>query len=190
MKTEAKSARTITSAQGDDGATAFIGGKRVAKSGVRAHACGDVDEASAWIGLVRSRTAPSSLSRSLLRIQNHLYLINCELAFSKGRKTAKTYLTRNHLSWLNQASRKTEAHLQLAHQFIIYGETESSAFLDVARAVVRRAERNVAALHQAEPFSNRAILPYLNRLSDFLYLLAREQETQMGVASRRAERKA
>lgn len=190
MKTELPSTRSITSAQGDDGATAFIGGKRVAKSGVRAHACGDVDEASAWIGLVRSRTAPSSLSRSLLRIQNHLYLINCELAISQGRKQAKTYLTHNHLSWLNQTSRRTEAQLHLPHQFIIYGETESSAFLDVARAVVRRAERNVAALHQAEPFSNQAILPYLNRLSDYLYLLARQQETRMGVSSRRAERKA
>jgi len=188
MKTKPKSARSITSAQGDDGATAFIGGKRVAKSGVRAHACGDVDEASAWLGLVRSRTARSALSRSLLRIQNHLYLINSELAFSQGHKRAKTYLTRYHLSWLNQAARKTEAHLHLPHQFIIYGETESSAFLDVARAVVRRAERNVAALHQAEPFANRSILSYLNRLSDYLYLLAREQELQMGVSSRRAER--
>ncbi|HPI72048.1 MAG TPA: cob(I)yrinic acid a,c-diamide adenosyltransferase [bacterium] len=190
MKTGRKSTRSITTALGDDGATAFIGGKRVAKSGVRAHACGDVDEASAWIGLVRSRTTPSGLSRSLLRIQNHLYLINCELAFSQGRSQAKSCLTRNHLTWLNQAARKTEADLHLPHQFILYGETESSAFLDVARAVVRRAERNVAALHQAEPLSNRTILAYLNRLSDYLYLLARKEETRMGVSSRRAERKA
>ncbi|NLP10633.1 cob(I)yrinic acid a,c-diamide adenosyltransferase [bacterium] len=184
MKTVATNTRSITSALGDDGATAFIGGKRVSKSGVRAHACGDVDEASAWLGLIRSRTTPSGLSRSLLRIQNHLYLINCELAFTQGREREKTFLTRNHLSWLSQASRRTEAHLHLPRRFILYGETESAAFLDVARAVVRRAERNVAALYQAEPFSNRVILPYLNRLSDYLYLLAREQEKRMGVSCR------
>ncbi|MBN2354650.1 hypothetical protein JXO59_00970, partial [candidate division KSB1 bacterium] len=69
-----------------------------------------------------------------------------------------------------------EARLQLPDKFVLYGGTEVSALLDVARAVVRRAERRVVALHRQEPLQNAVIVPYVNRLSDALFILARFEE--------------
>jgi len=182
------SKRSITTGKGDKGETAFLGGQRIHKSELRPQASGALDEASAFIGLARCKASTPVLNDLLIRIQNHIYLINAELALAADKKpfAAKSILS-EHLDWLNQAMQELEHGLNLPQKFVLYGETELSALLDIARAVVRRAESLVVALHDQKPLKNDHLLPYLNRLSDFLYLLARHHEANQGIAFRHPE---
>jgi cob(I)alamin adenosyltransferase len=176
---------SITTQNGDGGTTGLIGDDRVSKSDPRPQAYGALDEASALIGVVRSKTKEQSLIEPLIRIQNHLYLISAELACpEEKRHLLSKFLDQKQVDWLNETSRQTESQLDLPRKFVLYGESELSAYLDLARAVVRRAERNVVELHHLEFVTNPMILVYLNRLSDYIYLLARHQEMKQGIAFR------
>jgi cob(I)alamin adenosyltransferase len=179
---------SITTRKGDDGRTGLLGDDRVAKSDQRPEAYGTLDEASAVIGVARSNVTMDRLQHELLQIQNHLYLINAELACPTDKIQLLTKkLQTAHLEWLEQTSKGVEAELELPRKFIVYGESQISAYLDLARAVVRRAERQVVLLHQSAPLQNHLLLPYLNRLSDYLFLAARWYEKQNDIAFRHPE---
>jgi len=179
---------SITTRRGDSGRTALLGDDRVAKSDPRPEAYGTLDEAGAVIGVARSQLADARLQQELLQIQNHLYLINAELACPTDKlPLLSKKLQSAHLEWLEQTGKAVEAELELPRKFIVYGESRVSAYLDLARAVVRRAERQVVLLHQAEPVQNPFLLAYLNRLSDYLFLAARWYETKNGIPFRHPE---
>ncbi len=174
--------RSITTRKGDDGGTELRNGRRVRKQDLRPEAYGTLDEAHAFIGLARSRCRTLQIKELLLRIQNHLYLINSELASAPDQTGRLPHrLGPEALADLERPLPAIEAELQLPPQFVLYGEMESSALLDVARAIIRRGERRVTALHAAEPLANPHLLAYLNRLSDALFLLARYEEKLNGV---------
>jgi cob(I)alamin adenosyltransferase len=179
---------SIITQQGDNGVTSLIGHDRIFKSDLRPEAFGSCDEASALLGLVRSKMTDHETANSLLTIQTHIYLINAELACPDDKRhLLSRFLGAAEVAWLTSLAQQLSNRVTLPSRFVLYGETEGSAWLDFGRAVIRRAERAVIALHRREPLVNEQILAYLNRLSDYIFLLARMVEIEQGAAFRVVE---
>ena len=172
----------ITTKKGDKGFTGLLGGRRIPKYDLRPETYGTVDELNSFLGMARAVSEDRMVKKTLLTIQNHLFIIGSALALSgKDRSFLKGGITQKEVDWLTQLSTEFEASLKPDPKFIIYGETYVSSILDVARAVSRRAERRVARMKSKKMLSNLKTLEYLNRLSDVLYLLARYDEKKAGV---------
>lgn len=173
---------SITTKKGDDGTTGLLDNSRVKKSNLRPETYGTLDEAAAFLGLARATTDLERTRAFLLTVQNHLYLINAELACPpEYLHLLRKRLSADHLQKLEALAQAVEAELELPRKFVLYGESQVSALLDVARAVVRRAERRLVELCDRETVNNASILAYLNRLSDALFLLARYEEFAHGI---------
>jgi cob(I)alamin adenosyltransferase len=165
---------------GDSGETALLGGTRVSKADPRVAAYGDVDELNAWLGLVRSGEIDSDLAAMLEHVQRDLFAIGARLADPGGsvaNRVEKAAVTDDDARRLEHWIDTLESELPPLRRFILAGGSTSGASLHVARTISRRAERGVVALGQDHV--DRTILVYLNRLSDFLFVMAR-------VATRRA----
>jgi cob(I)alamin adenosyltransferase len=162
---------------GDGGETGLFGGPRVPKDDLRVEAYGAVDEANAVLGEARARATAArdgEVKGLLATVQDRLFTIGAELATPPGAK-ARQVLPVIEASWakeLEEAIDRWEAELPPLRNFVLPGGAPLGAALHVARAVCRRAERRVVALHRHEPVSPLA-LAYLNRLSDFLFVAAR-----------------
>ena len=121
-------------------------------------------------------------------MQSLIYLVNSELACPpEARDRLKRRFEPKDLAWIEERATGFEKRLDLPPRFVLYGETEAGAVLDIARAVVRRMERALTRLEAAEALGNPSITPFINRLSDLLYLLARWDERQSGVTPRHPE---
>jgi cob(I)alamin adenosyltransferase len=180
--------KSISTKKGDQGKTSLFDGTRVSKASLRPETYGTLDEASALIGLARARTGDPEIFKILLEIQTQIYLVNAELACPPEAKDRLNHrLEKKHLDALEAQASTIEKELNLPPRFVLYGETEAGAVLDVARAVVRRAERALSALDEAEPLDNPHVKPFVNRLSDALYLLSRWEEKKAGRAWRHPE---
>jgi cob(I)alamin adenosyltransferase len=171
---------------GDDGTTGLYGGRRTAKDDPRVAAYGGIDEANAAIGLARTFLDDPDVDRALASIQRTLFDVGADLA------TPSDAAQRAHLHLIDDEDvaavevlidRYDEA-LEPLRQFIIPGGHVAAATLHVARAVVRRSEREVVALARSEDV-NAAVARYLNRLSDLLFVLARTANAQGGVSESR-----
>jgi cob(I)alamin adenosyltransferase len=165
---------------GDSGETALLGGARVSKADPRVAAYGDVDELNAWLGLVRSGALDSDLAAMLEHVQRDLFAIGARLADPGGsvaNRVEKAAVTDDDARRLEQWIDTLESELPPLRRFVLAGGSTSGASLHVARTISRRAERGVVSLGQDQV--DRTILVYLNRLSDFLFVMAR-------VATRRA----
>ena len=174
---------SISTKKGDDGTTGLFYGGRVRKDSERPEAYGQVDEAQAFIGVARSvAPAGSELAHLLATIERDLYVLMAELATAPAnhhKLTAGTSLvTSEMVDRLGAELAAIEEWLPMPTEFVIPGGSIVSAHLDVARTVVRRAERAVVALEDAT-------LPvaYLNRLSDLLWALARAHEDTSLIAN-------
>ena len=170
---------------GDAGETALFGGRRVPKDDPRVAAYGDVDELNAALGLARA-LPPEEFGRPLLeRIQRELFTIGAELASPDPAKVLRVLprgpIAMSDVAALEQAIDEHEARLEPLGSFILPGGAPKSAALHVARTVCRRAERGVVALARGTTL-NPALLPYLNRLSDLLFVLARAADRAAGRA--------
>jgi len=175
----------ITTKKGDKGFTSLLGGRHVPKFYLRPETYGTLDELNSFLGMARAFSKDRRIKKILLIVQNHLYLIGSELALSgKDRRLLKREITQKDVDWLTQLSADLERSLKPEPKFILYGETEISSILDVARAVSRRTERRVAEMKSKRMLANPKILEYLNRLSDVLYLLARDMEKKAGIKPR------
>lgn len=180
----------ITTKKGDKGFTSLLGGRRVSKFHLRIETYGTLDELNSFLGMARAFSKDRRVKQILLGIQNHLFIIGSELALpGKDRTFLKREITQEDVGWVTQLSTDFETSLKPEPKFILYGETEISSILDVARAVSRRAERRVAEMKSKRMLSNPKILEYLNRLSDVLYLLARYEERKIGVKPKYPTRK-
>jgi cob(I)alamin adenosyltransferase len=169
--------------KGDDGYTSLLGMERVTKYDLRPEAYGTVDEASAFMGLVRADPAASDRTKALiLEAQRDLWLLMGELAAPAGVKLPKR-LEAGRVTWLETETTKLGESFPPLTQFVIPGDTMIGARLDVARTVVRRAERHVARLLHEEQLENHELLRYLNRLSSLLFALARYEEHRQGQAA-------
>jgi cob(I)alamin adenosyltransferase len=175
---------SITTRQGDDGHTRLFSGETVPKSHPRPSAYGDLDEAVSALGLARSLTQVPRVAAELLAIQKTLFLVGAELATApEGLHRLPERLGPVHLETLDRLGAELEATVQLPPQFVVPGGAPGSAALDLARSIVRRLERSVVALGETAPavVDNPVLIPFLNRLSDTLFLLARYEEQQQGI---------
>jgi cob(I)alamin adenosyltransferase len=166
---------------GDEGTTALFGGKRVSKADTRIDSYGTVDELNSWIGLVRDQEINSKRKTLLLEIQDRLFTVGSTLATDPSNKKVKIpELVDEDVLLLEREIDSMEADLQPMRSFVLPGGHPSISFVHIARTVCRRAERLVIALHNTEPVDPIA-LKYLNRLSDYLFVLSRKMAVEMGV---------
>jgi cob(I)alamin adenosyltransferase len=165
--------------RGDNGETSLLYGVRVAKCDDRCEVYGTIDEAVSMLGLAKNFCQPE-IKDVVSSLQQDLFIIGTELATpqehyskleAKGMGVKPEMVQR-----LEDLIDNFEARVTIPREFIIPGAGISSAALDVARAVVRRAERRAVAFKQAGKFINGEILRYLNRLADLVFILARYQE--------------
>lgn len=173
----------IYTKSGDGGETGLFGGGRVRKSDARVEAYGEVDEACAALGAARAALADPELAAELGRIQDELFCVGAELASPHGVK-ARAAVPTVEPRWagrLEQAMDRWDGELPTLHQFVLPGGTPAAAALHLARAVCRRAERRVVAL-AAQAEVDPAVLVYLNRLSDWLFVAARLANHRAGQA--------
>lgn len=157
--------------QGDDGSTGLLGEGRVAKFDLRMEAIGAVDEASAALGLARSQVALPENRDRILALQRQLYQVMTELAATPETAARFLAIDADAVSRLELEIETLQAQLTIPREFIVPGDTQGSAALDLARTIVRRAERRVAELLARGDVANHNLLPYINRLSSFLFLL-------------------
>ncbi len=162
---------------GDGGETSLPGGRRVRKDDQRIVACGTVDELSAVLGVSSSFVPQRKIAAALQEIQNDLFSIGAELASEKRsqrrtRRVSTAHLDPARTAWLESLIDEYDARVPPLRTFILPSGTTAAAVLHLARTVTRRAERDVVALARVEAVS-ATILPYLNRLSDLLFVLAR-----------------
>jgi len=164
----------IVTRTGDDGATGLGDGNRTDKDSVRIKAIGDVDELNSYIGLLLSEPMAVQLHDELLVIQHALFDLGGELSIP-----GHTMLNQLQLSKLELIIEKINAELSPLKEFILPGGTRASAIAHVCRSICRRAERTLVSLNREEKVSELA-RQYVNRLSDFLFILARELNRQAG----------
>jgi cob(I)alamin adenosyltransferase len=173
---------------GDAGDTGLFGGERVPKSHPRVAAYGEVDELNAAIGFARA-LAPAPLGEDLLeRVQRQLFTVGAELATPDPARLARALpgppIGTPDIEALEAAIDAHEARLEPLRNFILPAGTPKAAALHLARTVCRRAERAVVRL-AGETALNPAIVPFLNRLSDLLFVLARAANAEAGRADAR-----
>ncbi|WP_026370380.1 cob(I)yrinic acid a,c-diamide adenosyltransferase [Kallotenue papyrolyticum] len=166
--------------RGDDGYTDLLGGGRVPKEHLRIHALGDIDEATSAIGLGRALARDPETQRTLLHVQKDLYLLMADLATVAGRMAGQPRLTEAAVARLEEIIATVEPRATLPREFVAPGDSVAGAALDVARTVVRRAERTVTHLLHTDEGANRAMVSYLNRLSSLLFALARLEDHAAG----------
>jgi cob(I)alamin adenosyltransferase len=158
----------ITTRTGDAGDTGLGDGTRVAKDSARIQALGDIDELNSCLGLVLAEKMPAPARRALLQVQHDLFDLGGEVCIPGHRM-----ITDAHVARLEALTQARNAKLKPLKEFILPGGTRASATTHLARAVCRRAERNLVALGRRETVNDRA-RQYLNRLSDLLFVLARD----------------
>jgi cob(I)alamin adenosyltransferase len=156
---------------GDQGRTSLGDGSRVAKHAVRVEAYGNVDETNAVIGLARLH-AEGLVDEALARIQNDLFDLGADLCRPDDGTDAHLRIAEPQVERLEREIDQMNAELSPLKSFVLPGGTPAAAFLHLARTVARRAERSVVRLGEQETV-NPAALRYLNRLSDYLFVLSR-----------------
>jgi cob(I)alamin adenosyltransferase len=169
----------IYTRKGDDGTTSLWYGGRVAKTNARTEAYGTIDEAGTSLGLARSLCGPdyTELAADLLSLQRQLFVAGAELATAPeaaGRlEDGVSRVTDAMVEALEPTIDRYMDRVDLPPKFVIPGGTPLSAQLDVARATVRRAERRVVTLKEADGLASEAVLRFLNRASDLAFAMAR-----------------
>jgi cob(I)alamin adenosyltransferase len=172
---------------GDDGTTGLLYGGRVPKDDAATEAYGTTDEAVAALGLARA-AADGSVAEEILALQRELFVVGADLA-TNPRERAKlepgvSLVAPEMTERLERRIDELAAERALPSFFIVPGANPASAALDLARSVVRRAERQVVAMERAGRNVNAEVRRYLNRLSDLLFVLARRQAGEDEPASR------
>jgi len=165
--------------RGDRGETTLRSGLRVWKDDERLEACGTIDELSSIIGFARSMVGEDDVSKILLEIQGHLFLIGAEISSLRDENNVKE-IDVEHLKFLEENVERYESRLPRLDGFIYPGGSVAASILHLARAVARRAERRLVSLSRRFAV-NPITMAYLNRLSTLLYILARHLNYRDGV---------
>ncbi len=159
----------VSTGGGDDGTTTLLGAGRMSKSDARIIVLGDVDEASSFIGLARAESE-GDMTRLLLGLQRLLYRVMGDVAMPEEKNAVGSA----DLEYLDTALEEWRDRTEIPDEFIIPGESTLGALLDVARSVVRRAERSLVAAGYAQEHPDA--LKAVNRLSDVLFVVARNAD--------------
>jgi cob(I)alamin adenosyltransferase len=185
----------VATTKGDDGTTGLLyGGARVQKDDPRTEAYGTIDEAVAALGLARANlgakrrigTLPPplgdlrDLGDLILRFQRELFVVGAELATNPdawGRlEDGRTRVSRTMVEGVETALIELERSVEMPREFVVPGETPTSAALELARTILRRAERRAVGLRRDGLVPGEHLVPYLNRLADLVWVLARAAE--------------
>lgn len=182
----------VATRKGDDGTTGLLyGGSRIAKDDARTEAYGTVDEAVAALGIARANVGlkarigllPRGLGGfgdAILRLQRELFVVGAELATNPDawdRLTdGTTRVSAEMVAGLDELLAAIEPAIEMPREFVVPGETPTSAALELARTIVRRAERRAVGLRRDGQVPGDHLVPYLNRLADLLWVLARAAE--------------
>jgi cob(I)alamin adenosyltransferase len=173
---------------GDDGTTGLLFGGRVSKDDLATEAYGTTDEAVSALGLARAHCADVALAEEILQLQRELFVVGADLATNPLERDklspGVSLVTPEMVRRIETRIDEMVAERPLPQVFIVPGANPCSAALDLARSVVRRAERHVVALERADRTVNHDIRLYLNRLSDLLFVLARWVAGESEPASR------
>ena len=182
----------VATTRGDDGTTGLLfGGARIQKDDPRTEAYGTIDEAVAALGLARANLGvkrrigtlgPSlgGLSELILRIQRELFVVGAELATTPDAwdrlEDGRTRVSAGMVADIERLLVDAEAAITMPTEFVVPGETITSAALELARTILRRAERRAVSLRREGMVPGDHLVPYLNRLADLLWVLARAAE--------------
>jgi cob(I)alamin adenosyltransferase len=182
----------VATGKGDDGTTGLLyGGERVRKDDLRTEAYGTIDEAVAALGLARAQLglkaalgslppAFGSLPDLILRFQRELFVAAAELATNPEAwdrlEDGRTRVSAEMVDGVERVLEEAEGHIEMPREFVVPGETPTSAALEVARTTLRRAERRAVTLDHQGLIPGPHLLPYLNRLADLVWVLARAAE--------------
>lgn len=174
----------VTTGTGDTGYTGLLGEQRVPKYDPRPDTFGTVDEATSALGLARATTNDTKVKEILYTIQQELYLLMGELATPpENYEKMGLHMTPEHVQRLEQVEETLKQEVEIPNKFIIPGDTPDGAALDLARTIIRRAERMAVKLLHDGVIANSEVVRYLNRLSDLVFILARYIETKSSLAS-------
>ena len=188
----------VATGKGDDGTTGLLYGGRISKDDARAEAYGTIDEAVACLGTARAEVMSMAvrgglpdriedLGDILLRLQRELFVAGAELATNPDAwdrlSDGETRVDEAMLTGLEELLEAAEASVEMPREFIVPGSSRLSAALEVSRTVVRRAERRVIGLDHERLVPGAWLMPYLNRLADLLWVLARLAEQAEGRVS-------
>jgi cob(I)alamin adenosyltransferase len=174
----------VTTGTGDAGYTGLLGDERVAKYDPRPDTFGTVDEATSALGLARAMTQHQKVKDIIYRVQQELYLMMGELATTpENYEKMGLRITPEHVRRLEQVETDLKQEVEIPNKFIIPGDTQDGAALDVARTVIRRAERMAVKLLHDGVIQNTEVVRYLNRLSDLVFILARYVEVKSSIAT-------
>lgn len=165
---------------GDKGDTSLFGGKRLPKSHLRIETYGTVDELNSFIGVLRDSTESEPIRSKLKDIQDRLFTLGANLASDPEKPLATPDIFDSDIEALEKAIDEMTGQLPPLKNFILPGGHTTVSFCHVARCVCRRAERLAVALMLEEPVDEQ-IIRYLNRLSDYLFVLARQLSKDLGV---------
>jgi cob(I)alamin adenosyltransferase len=165
------------SKKGDRGFTSLLGGQRVPKSGPRPETYGTIDEAASALGMAKAAASKEKTRKIIVRLQGDLLILGAELAtLPEDREKFPHRIAPENVEFLEGLIAELQGEVEIKREFILPGETLSGAALDLARAIVRRAERKAVRLFQEKTIANGEVLRFLNRLADLLFVLARFEE--------------
>jgi cob(I)alamin adenosyltransferase len=182
----------VATTRGDDGTTGLLyGGQRIGKDDPRAEAYGTIDEAVAALGVARANlgvkrrigTLPAGLgglAALILRFQRELFVVGAELATNPEAwdrlEDGRTRVSAAMVADVERDLVDLEKHVEMPREFVVPGETPTSAALELARTILRRAERRAVALQREGLVPGQYLIPYVNRLADLVWVLARAAE--------------
>ncbi len=170
----------IYTKKGDSGETSLFGGTRVPKSNERIEAYGTVDELNSFVGLAASYNLSKAGTDYLRKVQELLFTLGADLATPYSSKTRIDRISEDNITFLEDAIDELDKDLEPLKNFILPGGSQVGATLHAARTICRRAERATVACGKVEDISEECI-KFLNRLSDFLFVIARYENKQAGV---------
>lgn len=164
---------------GDQGTTSLFGGKRVSKADLRIDTYGTIDELNSWIGVLRDQEVNQKRAQVLIEIQDRLFTIGSILATEPGNTKVKIpSLAETDIVFLEKEIDSMESELEPMRFFVLPGGHQSVSFGHVSRTVCRRAERLTIALNSSETV-DPMVIKYLNRLSDYLFMLCRKMTAEL-----------
>lgn len=175
----------IYTRKGDDGTTGLLYGGRVDKSDPRTDVYGTLDESVAAMGMARAAGLCGRVEAIVVRLQREMFVVGAQLATASENQSKLqegiSKLTPEMVEGAEQEIDDLTTEHPLPQEFILPGETASSAALDLARSIIRRAERAAVAMDRTGSVPDPLILRYLNRVSDLLFVLARFEEAERGL---------
>ncbi|MBV9617042.1 MAG: cob(I)yrinic acid a,c-diamide adenosyltransferase [Ktedonobacteraceae bacterium] len=173
----------VTTGTGDTGYTGLLGEQRVPKYDPRPDTFGTVDEATSALGLARAVAQDQKVKAIIYRVQQELYLLMGELATPpENYEKMGLSITAEHVKHLESVEEELKREVEIPNKFVIPGDTLDGAALDLARTIIRRAERMAVKLLHDGVIQNSEVVRYLNRLSDLIFILARYLEVKSSLA--------